>query len=150
MSEVIKKKVGRPRKETVGNAVPTNKSLYDKIKERIYRENPKHSLFRSASIVKEYKAKGGKYKGEDTDNINKWFNDKWITVNDMYHDNKIVPCGNSNTEEKYSEYPLCRPLKIVNRLTKPQMKKLIDEKNKIKSDHLRTSKILNTNKYNVK
>lgn len=83
-------------------------------------------------------------------NINKWFNQKWISLNDYYHDNKIINCGNSDTQKKFNEYPLCRPLEIANKLNKSDIKKMIDEKNILKNKPLITEKILNTKKYNVK
>ena len=129
---------------------PTNKELYDKIKKEVYSDIPKHSLFRSAQLVKRYKEAGGTYKDNNSNQgIKQWFNSKWISVNDKYHDNAIVPCGSSNTQKKYGEYPLCRPIEIVNKLTKPQMKKLIDAKNISKEKPIRSEKILKTSKYNV-
>lgn len=133
-----------------GKGKPKNKELYEKIKKEIYEKYPKHSLFRSALIVKEYKKQGGEYEGEDNKmNIKKWFKQKWISANDYLRD-KIVPCGNANTEEDYNEYPLCRPKKILEKMTKDELKKLIDEKNDLKEKHLITKKILNTDKYNIK
>jgi hypothetical protein len=129
---------------------PTNPDLYEKIKKEVYSDIPKHSLFRSAQLVKRYKEAGGTYKGnESKPGIKNWFNSKWISVNDVYHDNKIVPCGSSNTQKKYGEYPLCRPIEIVNKLDKPSMKKLIDAKNISKEKPIRSEKILKTSKYNV-
>ncbi len=132
--------------------IPKDIKLYNKIKKEIYRLYPKHSLFRSAMIVKIYKNMGGEYenKKQMSKGINEWFTENWISVNDYYHNNKIVPCGSSNTEEKYNSYPLCRPEKIVKQLTKPQMKKMIDEKNKLKEKHLVTEKILKTKKFNIR
>lgn len=136
----------------LGGAIPKDKALYDEIKSQIYEKNRKHSLYRSAQVVREYKRRGGEFeeKALPLMNINKWFNQKWLSANDYYHDNKEVPCGNSDTQAKYGEYPLCRPKAILDKLTKPQLKKMIDEKNKIKSKHLKTSKILNTDKFNIK
>ena len=134
----------------MNKTVPTNIELYNKIKKEVYEKYPKHSLFRSALIVKEYKKQGGKYKGKENDmNINKWFNQEWLSAND-YLRNKIVPCGSSNTKIKYNEYPLCRPKKILEKISKPDLKKLINEKNKLKSKQLKTETILKTKKYNIK
>ncbi len=133
-----------------GMGKPQDKELYKKIKEEFYKKYPKHSLFRSALIVKEYLKQGGKYEGENNKmNIKKWFNQKWLSANDYLRD-KIVPCGSANTEEDYNEYPLCRPKKILEKIDKADLKKLIDEKNDLKEKHLITKKILNTDKYNVK
>lgn len=135
-----------------GSAKPLNIKLYNEIKNKIYDNNPKHSLFRSAQIVKEYKKAGGKY--DETEkpimNIKKWFRQRWISLNDYYHNKKIVPCGSSDTIDKFNEYPLCRPLKIAKSLKPKEMKKMIDKKNELKTRPLITKKILDTNKYNIK
>ena len=36
---------------------PVDKKLYDTIKKRIYKKQPKHSAYRSGKVVKEYKKK---------------------------------------------------------------------------------------------
>ena len=132
-------------------AIPTNKTLYDKVKKDIYEKYPKHSLFRSALIVKKYKELGGEYRDKKQESkIDKWFNQKWVSVNDYYHDNKIVPCGSSDTQKKFQNYPLCRPLEIVKKLSNTQMKKMIDEKNKLGKKHLITEKVLKTKNFNIK
>ena len=43
---------------------PKNKKLYEKVKDEIYKEYPKHSAYRSSLLVKTYKAKGGEYIGK--------------------------------------------------------------------------------------
>jgi hypothetical protein len=134
-----------------GGNKPTNIKLYNKIKEEVYKKNPKHSLFRSALIVKLYKNLNGKYEGESPKmNINKWFKQNWVSIPDYYYEGKIIPCGSSNTESKYGTYPLCRPLKIVKSLERPQLKKMIEEKNKLKEKPLKTKKVLGTDKFNIK
>ena len=130
---------------------PLNKKLYEKVKNEIYEKYPKHSAYRSMMVVKKYKDAGGKYKDDGAEKkTTKWLGQKWTSVNDYYHDNKIVKCGNSNIEDKFEEYPLCRPLSIIKKLTKGEMKKLIDEKNKLREKHLITSNLLNTDKFNIK
>jgi hypothetical protein len=131
--------------------IPKDKKLYDSIKKRIYKINPKHSLFRSAYIIKKYKEEGGEFVSPKIEgSIPRWFKAEWVSINDYYHNREIVPCGSSNTKEKFNEYPLCRPLEIVKKLTDSQMKKMIDAKNKLGSKHLITSKVLKTDKFNVK
>lgn len=130
---------------------PLNKKLYDTIKADIYKMYPKHSAYRSMMIVKKYKDAGGKYKEDDAERrTTKWLGQQWTSVNDYYHDGKIVKCGNSNTQDKFDEYPLCRPLSIIKKLSKPQMKTLIDEKTKLQQKPLITSNLLNTDKFNIK
>ena len=132
-------------------AIPTNKILYDAVKKDTYEKYPKHSLFRSALIVKKYKELGGTYKEKKQESkIDKWFNQKWISVNDYSHNKAIVPCGSSDTKAKFNQYPLCRPLEIVKKLSDAQIEKMIDEKNKLGKKHLITEKVLKTKKFNIK
>jgi hypothetical protein len=143
----------KDNKRETGGGKPTDLKLYNEIKKKIYADNPTHSVFRSAQIIKQYKQQKGKFDDSELPkmNIKKWFtNQNWISVNDYYHNKKIIPCGSTDTNTKYKEYPLCRPLKIVKSLKPEQMKKMIDEKNKLKGKHLITEKVLNTQKYNIK
>ena len=128
----------------MSSPIPLDKKLYETIKTDVYKKYPKHSAYRSMMVVKKYKDAGGKYKDDDNSkrNTTKWLSEKWSSVNDYYHDDNIVQCGNSNTKEKYDEYPLCKPLRVLKKLSKPEMKILIDEKNKLKEKHLLTSKFI--------
>ena len=58
---------------------PANQKLYDAVKKSIYRKHPKHSAYRSALLVKEYKARGGKYIGtkDSKKGLGRWFDEKW-------------------------------------------------------------------------
>ena len=134
----------------MSSPLPLDKKLYDSIKKDVYKKYPKHSAYRSMMIVKKYKDAGGKYKDAGERKTTKWLGQQWSSVNDYYHDDKVVKCGSSNTEEKFNEYPLCRPLSIIQKLSKPQMKTLIDEKNKLQQKQLITSNLLNTDKFNIK
>ena len=67
---------------------PVDKQLYDKIKKRVYKKQPKHSAYRSGKVVKEYKKQFTKkygnrkspYKGKQTrkQGLSRWFNEKWV------------------------------------------------------------------------
>lgn len=133
-----------------GGATPINQELYDKVKAEIYKKNPKHSLFRSAQVAKEYKKRGGEWdtKKKPEFGIRKWFKQQWITLNDYYHNDEIVPCGNSDTYEKFDEYPLCRPLKIAKELGKKKIGQMLEKKKGPKQ--LKTADVLGTKKYNIK
>ena len=104
-----------------GSGKPKDLKLYNKIKKEVYAKNPKHSLYRSALIQKIYQTKGGEYEEgqEPKMNIQKWFKQDWISLNDYLRGEKVA-CGNSDTEKKYGEYPLCRPLKIAEKLSKDE------------------------------
>ena len=58
---------------------PTNKKLYENVKEEIYKKHPKHSAYRSGLLVQEYKRQGGTYKGKEKqdEGLNMWFRSKW-------------------------------------------------------------------------
>ena len=58
---------------------PANQELYDKVKKEIYAKHPKHSAYRSALLVKEYKQRGGRYKGtkDSKQGLARWFDEKW-------------------------------------------------------------------------
>lgn len=139
------------RKIVEGRGKPKNPKLYEQVKKEIYEKNPKHSLFRSAMVVKEYKKRGGKYEesGSKPLDIKKWFKQRWITLND-YIRGKIVDCGDSDTQKKYDEYPLCRPIAIAKKLGNENIKKMIEEKNKLEEKQLRTEDVLGTDEFNIK
>ena len=64
---------------------PSNKKLYQKVKKKITASNPKHSAYRSASIVKQYKSELKKispnkkpYTGKKPkEGLSRWFDEKW-------------------------------------------------------------------------
>ena len=82
---------------------PTDEKIYNTVKKKIYKEQPKHSAYRSGTVVKEYKKrftkKYGKrkspYKGNKTkkSGLKRWFDEKWVNqrgevgyknMNDIY------------------------------------------------------------------
>lgn len=66
---------------------PTDEKLYNRVKARIYKENPKHSAYRSSLIVKKYKEAFKKkhgltkkaYSGTKPKNtgLSRWHREKW-------------------------------------------------------------------------
>ena len=78
---------------------PFNINLYNKVKQEAELIYKKPSAYKSGWIVKEYKKRGGKYKGTKTDNgLTRWFLEDWKDV------------GNK-------EYPVYRPTKRINEET---------------------------------
>ena len=59
--------------------VPTNKKLYEEVKEEIYKKYPNHSAYRSGLLVQEYKRRGGTYEGTEkqTEGLNRWMKEQW-------------------------------------------------------------------------
>ena len=61
-------------------AKPTNQKLYDRIKAKVYKDNPKHSAYRSGQIVSQYKKAGGTYEGKKpTGGLTRWYKEDWRT-----------------------------------------------------------------------
>jgi len=50
---------------------PTNKALYNKVKQQADKKFDKPSAYKSAWIVKTYKSSGGKYKGKKSKDLTK-------------------------------------------------------------------------------
>ena len=74
--------------------IPTNKLLYKKVKSKVYKDNPKHSAYRSGLIVKEYKIQFKKlyprkkpYIGKKNmeSGLTRWFKEKWRSDTDKKH-----------------------------------------------------------------
>lgn len=100
---------------------PLNTSLYEKVKaeaKKKFKVWP--SAYASAWLVKEYKRRGGKYKGkrDSQSGLSRWFAEEWI---DVCHLPKKVACGRPKggySADKYSrKYPYCRPLNRINNKT---------------------------------
>lgn len=136
--------------------IPTNKTLYNKVKsdaKKKFKHYP--SLYASSWIVREYKKRGGKYKGRKSPSkksksrskprkrksksrsktrkktgINKWFVEQWVQVEPYLRTGSKVDCGASNRQTK-----ACRPLKrvdITTPITLPELLK-IHSKSKLMS-----------------
>lgn len=152
-TQLTPQEIGQQAQEMAGTGKPKDMELYNKIKEKVYKEQPKHSLFRSARIQKEYKDAGGTYVGDKPGNkqgLKGWFDAKWISMNDYAHDGDIVPCGSARTEERYGEYPLCRPLKVAKKIGRVKALKMLKAKEDLQEKPLHTEKILGTDKFNIK
>ena len=90
--------------------IPTNKTLYEKVKKQADTIYEKPSAYKSGFIVKKYKELGGQYSGkkQNTGLVN-WFKESWQDVGG-------------------SSYPVYRPTKRVNKQT-PLLASEIDPKN---------------------
>jgi len=120
-------------------SIPTDKPLYDRIKRRIYKKQPKHSAYRSGLIVKEYKAAfkkkyGNKppYKGKKTKKgLSRWFKEDWRT---------------QDGKKTYSKKgDIFRPTKRVSKKTPATMKEL--SKKQIKKAQTEKKKTGRVKKY---
>ena len=71
-------------------SIPSDKKMYDKIKQKIYIKYPIHSAYRSGMLVKEYKKQFSKVYGERKSpyknpkqkqiiGLTRWFKEKWMS-----------------------------------------------------------------------
>lgn len=98
--------------------IPVNIKLYEKVKLLANKKFKSNSgIYRSSWIVKEYKKRGGKYKGKKNVNsgLTRWYKEKWVNLNKRDKNGKYVSCGRKNS--KTGKYPLCRPSKRINSKT---------------------------------
>lgn len=95
---------------------PTNKALYSRVKseaKRKFKVFP--SAYASAWIVKEYKKRGGGYKGKKSGKtgVARWMKEKWTTQDGS-------PCGSA----KFKGTKKCRPTVRVSSKTPVTWKEL--------------------------
>jgi hypothetical protein len=106
-----------------GSPQPTNKALYNYVKQLANKKfKSKSGIYRSSWIVREYKTRGGKYSGKKTSSsgLKRWYKEKWIDLNRPIRNSKgkiigYKSCGRSKVKGSKDKYPLCRPLKRVNK-----------------------------------
>ena len=95
---------------------PTNKALYSRVKAAAKRKfNIFPSAYASAWIVKEYKKRGGGYKGKKSEKtgVARWMREKWTTQDGS-------PCGSA----KFKGVKKCRPTVRVSSKTPVTWKEL--------------------------
>ena len=119
-----------------------NKSLYrsikNKLRARIARNNQRWGAYTSGQLVSEYKRRGGKYSGvksikRNSGNLGRWYKEKWVNVCNWP---RRTPCGRTSFSKK--NFPYCRPSvrvnpstpKTVQELTAEQRKRLCQRKRK--------------------
>ena len=108
-----------------------NKPLYERIKKKIKKDVDKKKrrwgAYDSGRLVREYKEKGGKYKGTQiySSKLSKWYREKWI---DACAWPKKKSCGRTESKEKIA---YCRPSvkvdsktpKLIQDLSKAEIKR---------------------------
>lgn len=115
-----------------------NKTLYSRIKEKIKRDVKKKKrrwgAYDSGRLVREYKDKGGKYKGsqKNDSDLSRWYKEKWI---DACSWPRKKSCGRTKSKEKIA---YCRPSvkvdsrtpKLIQNLSKSEIKRRCKAKKK--------------------
>jgi hypothetical protein len=95
----------------------TDKKLYQYVKSLADKKfQSKTGIYRSSWIVREYKRRGGKFKGSKPKNsgLKRWFREKWVDLNRPLKNaqGKVIgyrSCGRSKVKGSKEKYPLCRP-----------------------------------------
>lgn len=103
-------------------STPTNKTLYNEVKaeaKKKYKRFP--SLYASAWIQREYKRRGGTFKGTNEKKTSRWFKEKWVQVIPFIKSGKVVECGADNKDTK-----ACRPLYRADKDTPITLPELLD------------------------
>ena len=131
---------------TGGSRIPdnvVNKKLYASIKAKIKKsiKGRRWGAYDSGRLVREYKAKGGKYKGSKAKtDLGRWYKEKWV---DACEWPKKKACGRKTAEK----IAYCRPSKrvdsktpkLVQELTKAQIKRRCAQKKKTPMRIVRSS-----------
>ena len=153
------KKVAPKKTVNKYKTVPENvldKDLYLKVKgETKKRFSVWPSAYASAYMVKEYKKRGGRYKGRKKNKesgLKRWFDEKWIdicesdipkTKNNVKETGKMVKCGRPRggyDDVKYErKYPYCRPLVRINKNTPKTVGELSTNEIKMRCEKKRKS-----------
>jgi hypothetical protein len=124
-----------------------DQALYDKVKEEADAKfAAKTGIYKSSWIVREYKKRGGRYKGTPDDDIGltRWFREKWVDLNRPKNEpgTGYESCGrpSSSSSQKEHKYPLCRPTKRVT----PSTPKTVSELSKAAIERAKKSKAKNS------
>lgn len=105
-------------------ATPTDPGLYEKVKrEAKKRFKAWPSAYASGWLVKEYKRRGGKYKGgrknKEDNPLSRWYKEKWETAPPQ-----SKPCGRKRATRDLKNYPVCRPTVRVSKRTPKTWKEM--------------------------
>lgn len=88
---------------------PVNKKLYDRVKDDAKKKFERYpSIYASSWIVREYKKRGGSYKGaaDTKSGLNLWYREQWVQVQPYLSRGAKIQCGSDNKDGK-----ACRPLR---------------------------------------
>jgi hypothetical protein len=105
-------------------SIPLDIKLYNKIKgEADEKFKSKTGIYKSSWIVREYKKRGGQFKGSKpkSSGLKRWYKEKWIDLNRPIKNSKgkiigYEKCGRDDLK-KQKIYPLCRPSIKVSKKT---------------------------------
>jgi hypothetical protein len=118
------------KKHMVSKNIPLDTKLYQQVKREAKQKFlvwP--SAYASGWLVKTYKARGGKYRINDSKNeskpLKRWYTQKWVNVCAYVDKGVIESCGRSKAQWK--NYPYCRPEKRVSPETPMTLGELVEK-----------------------
>lgn len=107
---------------------PENQKLYDEVKRLAnVKFDVKTSAYKSSWIVREYKKRGGTYKGKKPSKtgLSRWYKEKWVDLRrPIKKGRKIIGYEKCGRTKKESKYPLCRPLRRITEDTPKTVKEI--------------------------
>lgn len=119
-----------------GKSVPTNASLYAKVKAEAKRKFHTYpSIYANSWLVREYKKRGGKYRcttSGGSSGLRKWYKEKWVDLSRPLPGGGWAQCGRGKVDPKRwrEKYPKCRPLSAAKRMTQAQIRSAVSRKRK--------------------
>lgn len=110
---------------------PLDKKLYEKVKKEAQKKfDVWPSIYASSWLVREYKKRGGRYKGSKKKaqeaGLARWFREEWVDV--CYWPEKKKSCGRKAASPE--KYPYCRPSVRVNSKTPKTVQELTEKQRK--------------------
>ncbi len=85
-----------------------NPALYRQARKIADKTYKRAGAYKNMFLVRKYKELGGTYKGQKTNKLKNWREEKWVSVEDFLNGNKIE-CGDSNIGNN-----ACRPTIRIN------------------------------------
>lgn len=129
-------------------AEPVNQKLYSYVKSLANQKfQSKTGIYRSSWIVREYKRRGGKFRGSKpkSSGLKRWYKEKWVDLNRPIKNSqgKVIgyrSCGRHKVKGSKEKYPLCRPSRRVSvktprtykEISKSAIKKAKRDKSKVR------------------
>ena len=130
-------------------ASPLNKKLYNYVKKLADKKfQSKTGIYKSSWIVREYKKRGGKYRGSKSSQsgLKRWYKEKWVDLNRPIKNSKgkiigYKSCGRKTVKNSKEKYPLCRPTYKISSKT-PRTYKQISKKSILKAKKLKSKRLI--------
>jgi hypothetical protein len=100
----------------------SDKDIYEKAKEIIYKQFEKASAYRSMALVKNYKEMGGKISkaNKESRKTNQWLKEKWVNLTPVALSQTTLtnapPCGVKGNKQGNNP-SICRPTVKINKTT---------------------------------